>query len=175
MGLGDIFRRRRERESAVQPSATDAEALGSFASSDGQPVVGQQIGGGAQGFPAMPANLSDLPGMFEGMKALASLGPMIQQAMAQGNLQQNPDGSFEIQAGSVDIEQGAPQQIDMRGTELGEEIRSIMRQFGIDPEGGNSPGRIDVSAMPAMQQQILEALGRHGLNPGSPASPDEPE
>ena len=149
MGLGDLFRRRKERESAIPPSSTDAEALGSFASSEGQPVVGQQIGGGA---PGMPANLGELPGMLESMQALSSLGPMIQQAMAQGN-----------------VTQEAAQTIDIRGSERGEEIRDIMRRHGIDPDGG-ATGQIDASAMPAMQQQILEALGKHGIDPNASGS-----
>jgi hypothetical protein len=168
VGLGDFFRRRKERESAIPPSSTDAQALGSFASGDGQPVIGQQVGGGAPG--AIPANLIDLPGMLESMQSLAALGPMIQQAMAQGNVTQNPDGSIEIEAGNVHIQQDSAQTIDMRGTELGDEIRSIMKQHGIDPEGGASGTQIDASAMPAMQQQILEALGKYGLDPNASGS-----
>ena len=166
MGLGDLFRRRRERESAIPPSSTDSQELGSFASTEGQPVVGQQIGGGA---PGMSANLGDLPGMLESMQSLASLGPMIQQAMAQGNVQQNPDGSIEIEAGNVHIEQDAPQTIDMQGTGLRDEILGIMQQHGIDPES-TSGQQVDASAMPAMQQQILEALGKYGIDANAPGS-----
>ena len=117
----------------------------------------------------MPAELSNLPGTLESMQSVAALGPMIQQAMAQGNVQQNPDGSIEIQAGDVNIQQDAAQTIDMRGSALGDEIRDIMRQHGIDPDGG-ATGQIDASAMPAMQQQILEALGRHGIDANASGS-----
>jgi hypothetical protein len=131
VGLGDLFRRRRERESAIPPSATESQALGSFASGERQPVVGQQIGGGA---PGMPANLTDLPGMLESMQSL-----------------------------------DAPQTIDMRGSGLREEILGIMQQHGLDPES-MSGQQVDASAMPAMQQQILEALGKYGIDPNASGS-----
>jgi hypothetical protein len=88
------------------------------------------------------------------MQSLASLGPMIQQAMAQGN---------------VNIEQDAPQSIDMRGSGLREEIVGIMQQHGLDPDS-MSGQQVDASAMPAMQQQILEALGKHGIDPNASGS-----
>ena len=74
-----FFSRRRKRESAIADS-TDA-TLGSFANPEGQPVVGQQVGGGQ---PAI--NVEGLSGL-DGLKMLAQLGPMIQQAMASGNAQ----------------------------------------------------------------------------------------
>jgi hypothetical protein len=49
VGLGDFFRCRRERERAIPPSAQaeqPSEALGSFATPEEQPVVGEQVGGG---------------------------------------------------------------------------------------------------------------------------------
>ena len=130
MGLGDLFRRRRARESAIPSSSADPEALGSFARSDGQPVVGQQIGGGA---PAMPASLTDLPGMFESMQSLDA------------------------------------QTIDMRGSGLREEILGIMQQHGLDPDS-MSGQQVDASSMPAMQQQILDALAKRGIDPNASGS-----
>jgi hypothetical protein len=79
---------------------------------------------------------------------------MIQQAMAQGN---------------VDVDQDAPQTIDMRGSGLREEIIGIMQQHGLDPES-MSGQQVDASAMPAMQQQILEALGKHGIDANASGS-----
>ena len=137
MGLGDLFKRRAQRESAIQPSAPDAGPLGEFASAEGQPVVGKQVGGGE---PQLSVELNDLPGMLEGFKALSALG-------------------------AVQIEQGQSQTIDMRGSGLREEILGIMREHGIDAESGSAEA-VDASAMPEMQQQILEALARHGINPG---------
>jgi hypothetical protein len=151
MGLGDFFRRRRERESAIPPSAQVEEpsaALGSFANPEGQPVVGGQVGGGSP-------ELQGVAGMADGLEALAQLGPMIQRAMAQGNVQ---------------IEHGGSQAIDMRGTGLREEILGIMRQHGIDAESGTAAGSIDASAYGDMQQQILAALARHGVDPGAGGS-----
>jgi len=177
MGLGDLFRRRRERESAIPPSSTEMDAIGSFAKGDDQPVIGQPVQGGG-GFGSLGANLpgmsgdfnlTDLPGMFKSLKQLQEMAPeltaMAQQAIAEGNYTQSPDGSIEIKAGDVNVTQEPAQTIDMRGTELGNEIREILRNHGIDPEGG-AHGNIDASKMPEMQQQILDAMSRHGFNPG---------
>jgi hypothetical protein len=105
MGIFDFFRRRRERESALDLAEDDAtQSLGSFASAEGQPVVGQQVEGAQQ-----------LPGGLD----LSQLGSMIQSAIEQGN---------------VTIEQGPSQTIDMRGSGLREEIMGIMQNHGIDPD-----------------------------------------
>jgi hypothetical protein len=137
VGIFDFFSRRRERESALERAEQDAGAtLGSFASPEGQPVVGRQVsdGGGAQ-----------LGGLD-----LSNLGSMIQTAIDQGN---------------VTIEQGDAQTIDMRGTGLREEIFGIMRQHGIDPESGTA-SNVNAADYGDMQRQILEALSRHGLDFG---------
>ena len=163
MGFGDFFRRRAKRESAIPASETELQPLGSFASGEGQPVVGQQVGGGA---PQFSGDLADLPGMFEGLAALSQIGPMIQQAMAEGNVTQNPDGSYSI--GNIQIEQGSSQTIDMRGSGLREEILGIMSQHGIDASNPGSQGQnIDPSTIPGMQQQILDALSKHGIDPNT--------
>jgi hypothetical protein len=150
MGLGDFFRRRRERESAMPPSPQvdqPSEALGSFASPEGQPVVGRQVGGDQ----LSSVEFGDMPGMADGLAALSQLGPMIEKAVAEGNVQ---------------IEQGGSQTIDMRGTGLREEIFEIMRQHGIDPETG-AAANVNAADYGDMQRQILEALSRHGLNFGT--------
>jgi hypothetical protein len=74
---------------------------------------------------------------------------MIQQAMTSGNVQ---------------VFQGDPQVLDMRGTGLREEILGIMSQHGIDPSSGTANSDIDASAYGDMQQQIMEALAKHGVN-----------
>jgi hypothetical protein len=138
VGIFDFFSRRREREGALERAEQDAGAtLGSFASPEGQPVVGQPVsdGGGAQ----------------VGGLDLSNLGSMIQTAIDQGN---------------VMIEQGPSQAIDMRGTGLREEIFEIMRQHGIDPESGTA-GNVNAADYGEMQQQILDALSRHGLDFGA--------
>ena len=75
-------------------------------------------------------NLQGL-GAMDGLKMLAQLGPMIQQAMASGNVQ---------------ISQGEPQVLDMRGSGLREEIIGIMNEHGIDPAAGTANQNIDASA-----------------------------
>ncbi len=140
MGLFDFFKRRRERESAVQLSAGT------------EPVVGQQVGGGE--FDVSSLNLQG-PGTLEGLEALAQLGPMIQKAIAEGN---------------VTIEQGESQAIDMRGTGLREEIMGIMSQHDIDPQTASAGENIDASAYGDMQKQILDALAKRGIDPNASGS-----
>jgi hypothetical protein len=42
-----------------------------------------------------------------------------------------------------------------------------MKRHGIDPDSGAvQAGRVDASAMPAMQAEMLEALKRHGIDTG---------
>jgi hypothetical protein len=149
VGLSDFFRRRRERESALPVSAhaeQPTEPLGSFASPEGQPVVGRQVGGGQFD----PAAFGGDPGLADGLAALSQLGPMIQKAIAEGNVQ---------------IEHGGSQTIDMRGTGLREEILGIMQAHGIDAESGSAS--IDASSYGDMQQQLLDALAEHGIDPGA--------
>ena len=143
MGLFDFFKRRRERESAVQlpPSAGIEPAT--------QSVVGRQVAGGGER--DLSSASFQAPGLMEGLGALTQLGPLLQQAMAEGN---------------VTVTQGPTQTIDMRGSPLGDEIREIMRQHGIDPEGqGQSGQSIDAAAFGDMQLQILAALAKHGVDP----------
>ena len=123
------------------------EALGSFASAEGQPVVGGQVGGAE----FSSAEIQGIPGTADGLAALAQFGPMIQKAIAEGNVQ---------------IEHGDSQTIDMRGTGLREEIIGIMQQHGIDPDAG-AAANVDASAYGDMQQQLLEALAKHGIDPGA--------
>jgi protein-tyrosine-phosphatase len=141
-----LFSRRRKRESATPPSTQldqSASPPGSFASPEGQPVVGRPVGGDVV-----------TPEMADGVAGLSQLGPMIQEATASGDLE---------------VEQGSSQTIDMRATGLREEILAIMRQHGIDPESGTTHS-IDPSTYGDMQQQILAALAKHGIDPGASGS-----
>ena len=159
MGLFDFFSRRRQRESGVQAPA-DATALGSFAAAEGQPVVGGQVAGSGfegAGFGGDLSQLQGVPGGAEALAALTQLGPMIQQAIATGNVQ---------------VQVGDPQTIDMRGSGLGGEIREIMARHGVDAEGGSATKNIDLNAQSAMQQEILAALSRQGIGTEAPSGTD---
>jgi hypothetical protein len=152
-----FFSRRKKKESAIPESANE-QALGSFANAEGQPVIGQQVGGGQP-----QIDLQNM-GALDGLQTLMQLGPMIQQAMATGNVQ---------------VSQGEPQVLDMRGSGLREEILGIMSQHGIDPENATA-SNVDASAYGDMQKQILDALAKHGIDPGASGtsinfqiSPDE--
>jgi hypothetical protein len=150
VGLFDFFRRRRERESAVQLDSPSA-ALGASAGGETQPVVGSQVGGGT---PQASIDLQGL-GMMDGLAMLSQLGPMIQQAIEQGN---------------VTVTQSGSQTIDARGTDLGEEIKGIMREHGIDPDGAQAGQSLNAADFQDMQQQILGALAKHGIDPGAAGS-----
>lgn len=177
MGLGDFFKRRKQRESAIPPASTEVETLGSFATSEGQPVVGNQVEQAATGFavPGVWDTLSQLPAMFSAMKDLEHLAPQIQQAMANGQMTQNPDGSYSW--ANVTFQAGQPQVIDMRGSGLREEMSEIMKRHGYDMEAGQmiAGGQMDAQQAMAMQQEILAAIAKHGV-PGIPgqASDDAP-
>jgi hypothetical protein len=139
-----FFSRRRKKESAI-PESTET-ALGSFAKAEGQPVVGQQVGGGMPGGNVQGLDVGDAFAM------LSQVGPMIQQAMATGNVQ---------------ISQGEPTVINARGTELGEQIKAIMAQHGIDPDTGTVNAQGDTNSYMEMQQQIMQALAQHGIDPNA--------
>jgi hypothetical protein len=149
MGMFDIFKGRRAKESAI-PVSTEVESqtqqLGSFASAEGQEVVGKQVPG-APGFDVQGMSAAD------GLAMLSQLGPMIQQAMKTGNVQ---------------VSQMPPQVIDMRGTGLREEILGIMGQHGISTDG-SSGETVNTADYGAMQKQIAEALEKHGV-PTAPTS-----
>ena len=110
-------------------------------------MVGSQVGGG------QVAGLEGLSGV-DGLAMLAQLGPMIQKAMVEGNAQ---------------VSIGEPRSIDMRGTELGEQIREIMARHGIDAESATASG-VDASAYGEMQKEILDALARAGIDHGAAGS-----
>jgi hypothetical protein len=143
-----FFSRRRKKESAIPQSSETA--LGSFAKAEGQPVVGQQVGGGMPG----GANVQGLD-LGDAFAMLSQVGPMIQQAMASGNVQ---------------ITQGEPTVINARGTELGEQIKGIMAQHGIDPDTGQVNNQGDANTYMEMQQQILQVLAQHGIDANAPGS-----
>jgi hypothetical protein len=138
VGLFDLLRRRRERESAlphsaaVDPPSASVDPPSSSVTSPSaglgtdQPVVGQQVSGlGGPGF---------------------DFGTMLGGGMQVNQMPQSIDAS-EVEG-------------------LREEIMQIMRNHGIDPETG-ATGSVDASAMPQMQQEILQALSRHGLDFGA--------
>ena len=150
MGLFDFFKNRRDRESAIPEPDPPAMPSGS---GEAQPVVGQQVGGGGE-FAGGTFSVQGVEGMAAGMALLQQLGPMIQKAIKDGN---------------VTIEQGPTQTIDMRGSGLREEILGIMKQNGIDPEGHHGEN-INAADYGNMQQQIMAALAKHGVDPNASGS-----
>ena len=141
MGLFDYFRRRRERESAVAGLDVGADPS--------QQVSSSASGGEAS---AKPADQQDLTAAIEAggfdLAQLGQIGALITQAAREGNIQ---------------VHQGTPQEIDLRGTGLREEILGIMSTHGIDAEAGSGQ-QIDASEVPDMQEQILDALRQAGVD-----------
>ncbi len=118
-GSSSFFSRRRDRE-----SATSSEGEPAVAAREGQPVVGQQVGG-APG--PSPRSRADRP---------LAARPDDPVGDARGT----------TQTANVTIEQGPSQTIDMRGSGLREEIFEIMRRHGIDPESGTA-SKVDAAAL----------------------------
>jgi septum formation topological specificity factor MinE len=134
VGLFDIFRRRRERESAIHGLTVEAAP-----SQQVEPLSpGGQIDSPQEAEAAIQAGGFDLA-------QLGQIGQMIAQAAHEGSIQ---------------IHQGPTQSIDLSDqSALRDEIMEIMSEHGIDAKAGIT-GEIDASRLPAMQQQILEAIGR---------------
>jgi hypothetical protein len=93
--------------------------------------------------------------MAGGLAALSQLGPMIQKAIAEGDVQ---------------IEQGGSQTIDMRGTGLREEILGIMEQHGIDPETGTAQN-VDANAYGACSSRSSRRSRATASTPAPPGPP----
>jgi hypothetical protein len=71
------------------------------------------------------------------------------------------------QVGNAQVEQAAPQTIDLRGSGAREEIVELLKKRGIDPDAGDGQ-QIDAGSIPGLQEEILEVLKKRGLNlPGS--------
>ena len=79
---------------------------------------------------------------------------MIAEAARSGNIQIQQGDSVEVDG---------PQTIDLQGSGLRDEILGILDQHGIDPDPA-SPQQIDASQMPEMQQQIMDAIARQGVD-----------
>ena len=72
--------------------------------------------------------------------------------------------------GEVQVEQGASQTVDLRGTGAREELLEVLRQHGIDPDKKGQ--QIDASTMPGLQDAIFKVLGAAGIQiPGMADGP----
>jgi len=137
MGVFDYLRRRRERESAV-PSLEVGPASTQVGPLPGEADAPQAAGG-------------------VDLAQIAQIGQMMAAAARSGNIQiqQGDTAGFD-----------ATQTLDLQDSGLRDEILGILDQHGIDPDPA-SPQEIDASRMPEMQQQILDAIARQGVDLGS--------
>jgi hypothetical protein len=102
-----------------------------------------------------PSEILAAQGMSTGTEihGIGDLGTMISQ------LHQLREAGAELEANN--------QVIDLRGTDARKEIFEVLKQHGLDPEGGG--GTPDDPA--AMQADILAALSRAGLDLGGMGVP----
>lgn len=154
MGIGDLFRRRRERESAIPSSATELSAA---AGADAEAGSDSGYGGGPiEADPRFADQVGDPTSgrvLLPGADPL-ELGQMIAQAIQSGSAQVSTESHV----------------IDMRGSGLREEITGMLSSPGIDVEEGG--GReIDAGSVTGLQEQVLEALQRHGVDVENPTDP----
>jgi hypothetical protein len=154
MGIFSFFRTRSASESAMltaQQQAAIDEAM-TQAQSQSQ---GQMPAGWTQPTPG------------EGPGALAGIGMLISQLQA-------------MQTAGLDIETNS-QVVDLRGTDVKQEIMGVIAAHGIDPTKEGQ--EIDASTAPQLQNDILAVLSRAGLDmsaagfpiPDRSAGPKEPE
>ena len=152
MGMFNFFSRRRDRESAIPQSEPDP-LLDKFKAQDtpvGKPIKGV---GTPQPFGQLGVGQAMDMGSMLGM-----LG-MIKQAYQSQNVQ---------------ISHGE-HVIDMRGTADGQELRdqliAAMQQAGIDPEQmPDGTQQVDASQYEGLQQNIMDVLAQHGVDPSAGAS-----
>jgi hypothetical protein len=64
----------------------------------------------------------------------------------------------------TDVPDVPPEAKDLRATEASEEVRDLLRRFGIDPEQPNQ--EIDSAKASALREEIAALLERHGADPG---------
>jgi hypothetical protein len=148
VGAFNFFKRRRQRESAISQ-----EAVGSFADPEGQPVVGRQIADGG-GYYDMEG-----PGLIAGIGQMVEMWPMLKQM--QPTIEQQMRAAMTNPPDQAQIEQ-----MQASGNALREEIFEIMRKHGVDPTGATPPSAANMHNYAEMQQQIMEAVSRHGYNAG---------
>jgi len=140
VGLFDYFRRRRERECAVAGLELTAEPSRSAA-----PLTPSEPAAGTEGTETLETAGIDLA-------QLGQLGRMIAQSAREGTVQ---------------VHVGEPQELDLSGGgNLREEIITIMDRHGIDA-AADLDSQIDATRLPAMQQEILEAVARQGVDLGA--------
>jgi Short C-terminal domain len=92
-----------------------------------------------------------------GVQSWASVG----DATSAEELGRRAAAQLGIDPSHVQVEQGASQTLDLRGSGAREQILGLLRQHGIDPD---KPGQqVDASTIPGLQQAIVSLLGEHGV------------
>ena len=141
------------------------DALGSFASPEGQPVVGQQVadGGGVYNMeaPGLVSQIGQLADWWPMLKQMQQMQPIIEQQM-KAAMAQAPQTEADVE------------KLAQSGNELRDEIFGIMREHGVDPTGATPPAAGNMQSYAQMQQQIMEAISRHGYDFGAQQPPSEP-
>jgi hypothetical protein len=155
VGLFNFLQKRRRQESALTQAGAEA-APGSFANPEGQPVVGSQLADGGGYYNRQgPGLIASIGQSAELVPMLKQMQPMMEQQMKQA-MAHPPD-------------QAQIAQMQASGNALREEIFGIMKEHGVDPTGATAPTSANMESYAQMQQQIMEAVSRHGYNAGVPA------
>ena len=136
MGFLDYFRGRRRRERALGGLELTVEP------SAQAPPLSQATGAES---PAVAGG--EAAGL--GLAQLGQIGAMIAKATREGTIQ---------------VHQGELQAAATPGVGLQEEMLGIMRRYGLEPGTATPPQQVDPSQMAAMQQEIIEAIGRQGVD-----------
>jgi len=149
-----LFKKDRKPEDQAGGSGIESFEDGKVPWAADRESIGQPVQGAG---PAAPG--------FD-LASLGGMGAVLQQMQqAQGGI-------------TIDLSQGQ-QSIDASNTELGEQMKEVMRKYGIDPETGAS-GNVDPSQMLAMQQEMMQLMsGNHpsqtGARAGEASSPETPK
>ena len=67
----------------------------------------------------------------------------------------------------------ASRTVDLRDTPAREELLELMHDHGVDPQPGAGELVIDAASVPGLQQAIIDALERHGVDVGEPGVVDD--
>ena len=144
-------------------------APGSFANPEGQPVVGSQVADGG-GFYNMEG-----PGLISTVGQVAEMWPMLKQMQPMMEQQMQAAMAQAKEAAEHPPSQAQVEQMQASGNALRDEIFGIMKQHGVDPTGATAPKAENMQSYAQMQQQIMDAVSRHGYNAGMFQPPSEPE
>jgi hypothetical protein len=97
---------------------------------------------------------------------LKQMQPMMEQQMKAAMAQANEAAKHPPSEAQVE-------QMQASGSALRDEIFGIMKEHGVDPTGATPPNAANMESYAQMQQQIMDAVSKHGYNVGMFRPPPE--